>query len=79
MGIIWQLAFNVIPICVVIREYQTMWVSASEAIIHAIGYFYETLDPRDLVAGSPKTPQCPRRQRMGRDHPLERLGPCIFA
>ena len=55
---------NVIPIWVVIREYRTMWISTGKAIVHAIGYFYETLDPTISLRAAPK-PAMPPQTKNG--------------
>jgi SSS family solute:Na+ symporter len=36
VGIIWQLTLNVIPICLVIREYRTMWISIAVLAVTSV-------------------------------------------
>ena len=51
IGIIWQLTLNVIPICLVIRQYRTMWISIGVLVVtSAIMKFtwYDTLGSGDM-------------------------------
>jgi len=51
VGIIWQLTLNIIPICLVIRQYRTMWISVVVLVVtSAIMKFtwYDRLGPGDM-------------------------------
>ncbi len=51
IGIVWQLTLNVIPICLVIRQFKTMWISIGVlAVTSVIMKFtwYDKLGPGDM-------------------------------
>lgn len=51
VGIIWQLTLNIIPICIVIRQYRTLWLSVVVLVVtSAIMKFswYDKLGPGDM-------------------------------
>ena len=51
IGILWQLTLNVIPICIVIRQFKTMWISVGVlAVTSVIMKFtwYDKLGPGDM-------------------------------
>ncbi|MBN2136542.1 MAG: Na+:solute symporter [Sedimentisphaerales bacterium] len=55
VGIVWQLTLNVIPICLVIRQYQAMWIAVGVlAVTSAVMKFtwYDKLGPGDMYMSS---------------------------
>ncbi|MFB0555102.1 MAG: sodium:solute symporter, partial [Phycisphaerae bacterium] len=51
IGIIWQLNLMVIPICIVIRQYDTLWISIVVLVITSIIMkftWYDKLGPGDM-------------------------------
>jgi len=51
VGIIWQLTLNIIPICIIIGQYRTMWISVVVlAVTSVIMKFtwYDKLGPGDM-------------------------------
>jgi SSS family solute:Na+ symporter len=53
IGIIWQLNLMVIPICIVIRQYDTLWISIVVLVITSIIMkftWYDRLGPGDMYA-----------------------------
>ena len=51
VGIVWQLTLNVIPICVVIRQFRAMWVSVAVLVITSVIMkftWYDKLGPGDM-------------------------------
>jgi len=51
VGIIWQLTLMVIPICIVIRQYDTLWISIVVLVITSIIMkftWYDKLGPGDM-------------------------------
>ncbi len=51
VGIIWQLTLMVIPICIVIRQYDTLWISIAVLVITSIIMkftWYDKLGPGDM-------------------------------
>jgi hypothetical protein len=56
-GIVWQVTLMVIPICIVIREYTTLWVSCAVCAVTSIVMkftWYDRLGPGDMYL-----PECP--------------------
>jgi len=51
IGIVWQLTLNVIPICLVIRQFRTMWTSIGVLAVTSIIMkftWYDKLGPGDM-------------------------------
>jgi Na+/proline symporter len=51
IGIVWQLTLNIIPICIVIRQYKTMWISVVVLIVTSVIMkftWYDKLGPGDM-------------------------------
>jgi SSS family solute:Na+ symporter len=52
IGIIWQLTLNIIPICLIIGQYRTMWLSIIVLIVTSVIMkftWYDTLGPGDMT------------------------------
>jgi len=52
IGIVWQLTLNIIPICIVIRQYKTMWISVAVLVVTSIIMkftWYDKLGPGDMT------------------------------
>ena len=57
VGIIWQLTLMVIPICIVIRQYDTLWISIVVLVITSIIMkftWYDKLGPGDMYVAEDK-------------------------
>ena len=57
IGIIWQLTLMVIPICIVIRQYDTLWISIAVLVITSIIMkftWYDKLGPGDMYVAEDK-------------------------
>ena len=57
IGIIWQLNLMVIPICIVIRQYDTLWISIVVLVITSIIMkftWYDKLGPGDMYVAEDK-------------------------
>jgi len=57
IGIVWQLTLNIIPICIVIRQYKTMWISVAVLVITSIIMkftWYDKLGPGDMYMDADK-------------------------
>ncbi len=57
VGIIWQLNLMVIPICIVIRQYDTLWISIVVLVITSIIMkftWYDKLGPGDMYVAEDK-------------------------
>ena len=57
VGIIWQLTLMVIPICIVIRQYDTLWISIAVLVITSIIMkftWYDKLGPGDMYVAEDK-------------------------
>ena len=51
IGIVWQLTLNIIPICIVIRQYKTLWISSVVLVTTSIIMkftWYDKLGPGDM-------------------------------
>jgi len=51
IGIVWQLTLNVIPICLVIRQFKTMWISIGVLVVTSVIMkftWYDKLGPGDM-------------------------------
>jgi SSS family solute:Na+ symporter len=51
VGIIWQLTLNIIPICLVIRQYRTLWISIAVLVVTSVIMkftWYDKLGPGDM-------------------------------
>jgi hypothetical protein len=51
VGIIWQLTLNIIPICIVIRQYRTLWLSVVVLVVTSVIMkfsWYDKLGPGDM-------------------------------
>ena len=51
IGIVWQLTLNIIPICIIIGQYKTMWISVVVLIVTSVIMkftWYDKLGPGDL-------------------------------
>jgi hypothetical protein len=51
VGIIWQLTLNIIPICIIIGQYRTMWISVIVLVVTSVIMkftWYDKLGPGDM-------------------------------
>jgi hypothetical protein len=51
VGIVWQLTLNIIPICIVIRQFRTMWISVAVLVVTSVIMkftWYDKLGPGDM-------------------------------
>ena len=51
VGIIWQLTLNIIPICLIIGQYRTMWISIIVLVVTSVIMkftWYDTLGPGEM-------------------------------
>lgn len=57
VGIVWQLTLMVIPICIVIRQYSTLWVSVAVLVVTSVIMkfsWYDKLGPGDMYMSADK-------------------------